>query len=84
MKKCEEISNPHSCLNKAKDDEIIFVLLERDEASPNTIRKWVRERIRLGLNKPDDPQLCRAIDIALLMDGSQLARKKTEASPDAS
>jgi hypothetical protein len=67
--KSEELSNPNSCLNKAKDNEWIFVLLERDPALVATLRKWVEERVRLGLNKPSDQKIIdveNAIEILIL------------------
>lgn len=60
MLKRDEISQPGSCLNRARDDEYLFVLLGRDEAMANTIEFWIKERIRLGKNKPDDEQLLEA------------------------
>lgn len=35
MRKTEELLAPFSCLNKANDNELIFVLLARDEAAPS-------------------------------------------------
>lgn len=60
MRKRDELADPNSCMSKAKDDELTFVLLERDMAAPATIRFWISERIRLGKNKPDDPQIVEA------------------------
>ncbi len=60
MRKRDEIAYPNSCLNKAKPDEWLFVILGRDAAGPNTIREWIRQRIALGLNKPDDGQIIEA------------------------
>lgn len=60
MRKRDELSNPDSCLNKARDGEILFVLLARDDAAPATIRFWIAERIRLGLNRPGDAKLFEA------------------------
>lgn len=60
MKKYEERDNPNTCWNKAREDEMLFVLLERDDAFPGTVRYWISERIRLGLNKPGDEKLVRA------------------------
>ena len=60
MLKQNELSNPNSCLNKAKDDELIFVLLARDPAAPEAVRAWIKERIRLGKNKPGDAKLIEA------------------------
>jgi hypothetical protein len=60
VRKRDELADPKSCLNKARDDERLFVLLERDEAAPNTVRYWISERIRLGLNRPGDPKIVEA------------------------
>lgn len=43
MKKQDEISNPDSCLNKAGDDEIIFVLRAHDRAAPFAVRFWITQ-----------------------------------------
>lgn len=64
MIKSEELTNPNSCLNKAKCDEMCFVLLGRDSAAPAAVRKWVSERIRLGKNASSDPQIVEALKCA--------------------
>lgn len=56
-----EVTNPQSCLNRAKDHEKIFVLLERDEATPVAIRAWVKARLELKKNKLEDPQITEAL-----------------------
>lgn len=68
MIKHSEAADPNSCWNKAKDDEIVFVLLERDADAPGTIRDWVARRIRRGKNKPDDAQMIEALECARLME----------------
>lgn len=68
MKKYEELSNPSSCMNLAKDNEIVFVLLARDVAAPAAIRAWTKERIRRGKNKPGDLQISEALDCAKEME----------------
>lgn len=60
MRRIDELANPSSCLNRARDNEFVFTLLERDVATPGTIRFWISERIRLGKNQPGDPQLVAA------------------------
>ena len=67
MIKRDELSNPQSCLNRAADDEMLFVLLGRDSAAPFAIRAWAMERIRLGKNTADDPQIKEALECARLM-----------------
>ncbi len=68
MLKRDELSDPTSCLSKAKDDEMLFVLLGRDKAAPLAIRVWVNERIRLGKNQYDDPQIQEALACARRME----------------
>jgi ribosomal protein S27AE len=68
MIKREELTNQDSCLNRAKDDEMVFTLLARDVAAPRAIRFWVKERIRLGKNQLSDPQIVEAILCAQRME----------------
>jgi len=71
MLKKDEMMNAASCLNKAEMDERIFVLLGRDLAAPFAIRCWANERVRLGKNKADDPQITEALECARLIEESQ-------------
>ena len=71
MLKKDEISNPNSCLNKAKDDERIFVLRAKDLAAPSAIREWVSCRIAIGLNNPGDAKIIEALDCARLMEAER-------------
>ena len=73
MRKDEELTNPNSCMSRARPDEMTFVLLERDAAAPAAIRAWIRERVRLGKNHYSDAQIADAETIARYM----------EAPPDA-
>lgn len=68
MLKHKEAADPRSCWNKARPDELVFVLLERDVDAPDTIRDWVRRRIKRGKNKPDDAQMTEALECARLME----------------
>lgn len=72
MRRHREELDPNSCWNRAKDGELVFVLLGRDHAAPSAIRFWVAERIRLGLNTPDDEQTGPAMDLADEMEAEQL------------
>jgi hypothetical protein len=67
MRKREELANSNSCLNRALDDELIFVLRGCDIAAPATIRAWCQERIRLGKNRPGEPQIVEAMECARAM-----------------
>jgi len=64
MRKQDELSNPQSCMSRARDDEMTFVLLARDAAAPFAIRAWADKRIHLGKNKLDDPQIIEALQCA--------------------
>ena len=71
MIKRDEIEDPESCLNKARDDERLFVLLARDPAAPAAIRAWIAERIRLGRNAAVDAQIQEAFDCAARMEAER-------------
>jgi len=68
MRKLQELTDPNSCLNKAHEDELLFVLLARDPAAPVAIRAWINERCRLGKNSPDDAQIEEAEQCARRME----------------
>jgi hypothetical protein len=68
MRKYEELSNPKSCMSRARADEMTFVLLERDKAAPVAIRAWIKERIRIGKNSYDDHQIREAESCARFME----------------
>ncbi len=61
MKKRDEINDPNSCLNRAREDEPVFTLLGHDVAAPATVRFWAKERIRLAKNRADDAQIKEAL-----------------------
>jgi len=72
MRKRDELNNPAGCMARARDDEMTFVLLGRDAAAPAAIRAWVAERIRLGKNRPDDPQIVEAEECARIMEAERV------------
>lgn len=45
MLKRDELANPESCLNKAADDEPLFVLRANDENAPAAVAGWARDYI---------------------------------------
>jgi hypothetical protein len=73
VKKIDEISNPGSCLLRAKMTEPLFVLIGRDVAAPATIRAWVEERLRHGKNQATDPQITEALELAREMESYRAA-----------
>ncbi len=80
MIKSEELQDPRSCLSRARNDEMIFVLLGRDIAAPAAIRAWVAERIRTGKNKWEDGQIVDAMQCAARMEEEERARAQREAA----
>jgi ribosomal protein S27AE len=68
MRKRDELTNPNSCMSRAKDGEMVFVLLGRDMAAPSAIRSWADNRVRLGKNKRDDAQIVEALHCADTME----------------
>jgi hypothetical protein len=68
MRKRDELTNKSSCMNKAREDEMTFVLLGRDVAAPATIRFWINERLRLGKNHSDSCQITEAEECARIME----------------
>lgn len=60
MRKKDELSNPNSCMSKARDDEWTFVLLGRDMAACAAVRAWIGERLRLVKNLREDAQIIEA------------------------
>ena len=69
MRKSAELEGP-SCITKAWDDEMIFVLLARDEAAPVAIEAWISERIRTGKIIPKMPRLQRRKNVQTLCVGN--------------
>ncbi len=61
MRKRDELTDPKSCMSRAKYDELTFVLLGRDAAAPVAIAAWVAARIALGKNVESDPQIVEAL-----------------------
>jgi hypothetical protein len=78
MLKSEEMADPNSCWNKARPGERVFVLLERDIAVPGTIEHWCDERIKLGRNEFEDPQIQEALRCAELMRNGHAESHKSE------
>lgn len=72
MIKQKELADPTSCMNRAHDDEMTFVLLGRDPAAPIAIRAWIEERIRLGKNTRLDAQIAEAEQCLVAMGRSPI------------
>ena len=68
MRKQDELTKQHTCMQTAHPLEMVFVLLGRDPAAPIAIRAWAAERIRLGKNQEGDPQIVEALNCASTME----------------
>ena len=75
MIKSKELSDPQSCMGRARQDEMTFVLLARDVAAPGAIREWCRLRCLHGKNKSRDPQIIEALECALAMERAHAGGK---------
>jgi hypothetical protein len=71
MRKHDELRQDTSCLNRAAEQEMLFVLLGRDAAAPATIRYWCQERIARGKNQAGDYQIEEALKCAAAMETDQ-------------
>lgn len=74
MRKRDELTSPNSCMSKARDDEWTFVLLGRDLAATVAVRAWIEERVRLGKNAREDPQIVEAEAWILAVQAEQAAK----------
>jgi hypothetical protein len=61
MRKRDELADPQSCLNKARDDDWIFVLIQHDEDAPAAVRFWAHRRVARGKRAKDHPQIVEAL-----------------------
>ncbi len=71
MIKSQEMLDPNSCWNKAKDAEMLFILLGRDKAAVDTIRFWCKKRVELGKNTENDKQIIDALYCANIMEDGE-------------
>lgn len=78
MLKRDELADPNSCWNKARDDERVFVLLERDDAIAGTIRDWAARRIEMGKNAPGDRKIAAALGLAAAIEEDKARSAKAE------
>jgi len=79
MRKKDELSLEHTCMQHAHPEEMVFVLLGRDPAAPRAIRAWATDRILLGKNAWSDTQIVEAMECAATMERE--GRKWVDAPP---
>jgi hypothetical protein len=77
MRKDLEATDPQSCWNKAREDELVFVLLGRDKTAPAVIDAWCAERIRIGKNTEGDAQITEARELAAAIREEQTIMETT-------
>jgi hypothetical protein len=83
MKKFQERLQSDSCWNKAKDEEYVFVLLERDATMASTIEYWCTMRVDMGLNTWEDEKIVSAMDLVNYLRGKQSGQARNNpAVPD--
>ena len=70
MLKTNELRDPASCLNKAADDEPVFVLLARDPCAAQTVRAWAS----MSNGVHSDKKRAEALRCADLMDSYRQTR----------
>ena len=68
MIKGAEEAHPDSCWNRARKDQMVFVLIEGDPAAAKAIREWCAERVQLGKNQWGDVKIREAQAIAGAME----------------
>ncbi len=56
MLKRDEIATPTSCLNKAADDEPVFVLRAKDPLAARVVRHWCTLAEQQGLHEDKVPE----------------------------
>ena len=66
MTKANEKVDENSCLNRAYDDEPLFILRAKDPLFCNLINIWIEARVKYGLNSPYDNKIQEARNIMQL------------------
>jgi hypothetical protein len=56
--KLEELNDPNSTLNKAADDEPIFILRAQDMTAPQTVLEWMQRNPQIGEAKFAEARDC--------------------------
>jgi hypothetical protein len=74
MLKRDELSKSDSCLNKAADDEWVFVLRAKDPVARRVIQYWCVERLAAGLNVIGDDKITEALSCAMSMEQQRKER----------
>lgn len=81
MLKRDELTNPNSCLNKADDNEPLFVLRANDENAAPIVAAWARDYIVAkggwgNMTPEQQKKYAEAMDIASSMRIFQMHKAK--------
>ncbi len=76
MKRIEEISDPSSCINKADNDEPVFVLRANDPLAASVVDVWVNMAEGTGIH--EDWKLKEARELAQEMRRWRTEKKKQQ------
>lgn len=57
MMKRDEIADPNSCLNRAADDEPLFVLRANDILAMGIVHQWASQYLAMKAEQPEGPTL---------------------------
>lgn len=77
--KREEIEDPRSCLNRAEDDEHIFVIVSHDRTGPGAVRDWAHRAKGQGASQE---KVNGAMEAALQMEIWQRKHPERVKVPD--
>lgn len=74
--KRELLDDPNGCLNKAADDEPVFLLRAQDRLAPATVRDWCERARRAGDTPDEKVNEAGAVAIAMERWQEQTGRRK--------
>lgn len=69
MIKRKELSDPNSCINRAEDDEPVFVLRAKDPIASQVVLYWCKLAYRIH----EEEKIREADDLAIDMDDYQMS-----------
>jgi hypothetical protein len=61
MRKRDELADPESTLNRAADEEPLFVIRAKDKLSASMVRQWAEAAAMTGAHEPEKIQEARQL-----------------------
>ncbi len=61
MRKRDELANPESTLNRAAEEEPLFVIRAKDKLSSTMVRQWAEAASMTGAHEPEKIQEARGL-----------------------